>query len=213
LFSLLSCHSARTASGQVTADRDPYSVSREASSLSSWILEAWGYCPVAHHVLLVELARHANAINRSTCDGDITTHGVACTLALIKHCTEDGSTECSHASLEIERNITTDLPAFTLWLYRIHPKADMEFFSSLSQLSLSVERSQNSSRTSNDDRAYYTITNSKRQISLVEPAYDIATNCGNKTQKPSSREFRCKSESGILQLFIVWLCPIYFALT
>jgi len=38
--SLLPCHSAQTASRQVTADRDPYHLSREASSLSSWIWEA-----------------------------------------------------------------------------------------------------------------------------------------------------------------------------
>jgi hypothetical protein len=46
------------------------------------------------------------------------------------------------------------------WLYEMHPKVDMEYFSSLSQLSLLVKRSQSSSCQIND---YGTLLQSYKQ--------------------------------------------------
>jgi hypothetical protein len=146
----LSYHDVQTEPGQVTADRDPCSFAQRASPLSMWLLEAWKYCPDAHHVLEMELLRLATAINHSTRDEDVTADRVACTSALIDHCTREGSTNCSHASHDTDRDIATDLLTLTTWLYEMHPRADMEYFSSLSQLSLLVKRSQSSSCQPND---------------------------------------------------------------
>lgn len=131
-----------TEPNQDAADHDQHSVSQKASLLSLWLLEAWKQCPVAHHVLAVELLEFATAINHSICEEDVTTCRVACTLALLDHCTREGSTDCPHASLEIECNFTIELRTLTAWLYKIHPMADMEFFSSLTQLSLLVKQLQ-----------------------------------------------------------------------
>ena len=137
---------------QDTADHDQCSVSQKASLLSLWLLGAWEQCPVAHHVLAVELLELATAINHSICEEDVTTCRVACTLALLDHCTREGSTDCSHAGPEIERNFTIGLRTLTAWLYKIHPMADMEFFSSLTQLSLLVKQLQVGSLPNNEYR-------------------------------------------------------------
>ncbi|KAH0405446.1 hypothetical protein KCU89_g120, partial [Aureobasidium melanogenum] len=150
----LTYHDVQTEPGQVTADRDTCSLPQRASLLSSWLLEAWKHCPDAHHVLEVELLRLAAAINHSTCYGDVTADRVACTFALIDHCTRQGSIKCSHGGLDTDRDIATDLLTLTTWLYEMHPRADMEYFSSLSQLSLtSIKDSQTmSKRASRVDR-------------------------------------------------------------
>jgi hypothetical protein len=146
----LTYHDVQTEPGQVTADRDTCSLPQRASLLSSWLLEAWKHCPDAHHVLEVELLRLAAAIKHSTCYGDVTADRVACTFALIDHCTRQGSIKCSHGGLDTDRDIATDLLTLTTWLYEMHPRADMEYFSSLSQLSLLVKRSQTNSYQSDD---------------------------------------------------------------
>jgi hypothetical protein len=156
----LSYHDVQIESGQAIADRDPCSLAQRASPLSMWLLEAWKYCPDAHHVLEMELLRLATAINHSFRDKDITADRVACTSALIDHCTREGSTNCSHASLDADRDIATDLLTLTTWLYEMHSRADMEYFSSLSQLSLLVKRSQSSSCQIND---YGTLLQSYKQ--------------------------------------------------
>jgi hypothetical protein len=156
----LSYHDVQTEPGQVTADRDPCSLAQRASSLSMWLLEAWKHFPDAHHVLEMELLRLATATNHSTRDEDVAADCVACTSALIDHCTREGSTNCSHASLDADRDIATDLLTLTTWLYEMHSRADMEYFSSLSQLSLLVKRSQSSSCQIND---YGTLLQSYKQ--------------------------------------------------
>jgi hypothetical protein len=156
----LTYHDVQTEPGQEIADRDSCSLPQRASLLSSWLLEAWKHCPDAHHVLEVELLRLATAINHSTCYGDVTADRVACTSALIDHCTRQGSIKCSHGGLDTDRDIATDLLTLTTWLYEMHPRADMEYFSSLSQLSLFVKRSQTHFRQSDD---YKSVLRSYRQ--------------------------------------------------
>jgi hypothetical protein len=146
----LTCHDVQIEPSQVTAGHDSCSLPQRASLLSSWLLEAWKHCPDAHHVLEVELLRLATAINHSTCHGGVTADRVACTFALIDHCTREGSIKCSHGGLDTDRDIATDLLTLTTWLYEMHPKADMEYFSSLSQLSLLVKRSQTNSCQTED---------------------------------------------------------------
>jgi hypothetical protein len=153
-------HNVQTEFGEVTADRDSFSLAQRTSLLFLWLLEAWKHCPDAHHVLERELLRLATAIKHSTRDEDVTPDRVACTSALIDHCTEEGSTKCSHASLDTDRDIATDLLTLTTWLYEMHPRADMEYFSSLSQLSLLVKRSHTSSCQVDD---YRTLLQSYKQ--------------------------------------------------
>ncbi|KAG9764684.1 hypothetical protein KCU73_g852, partial [Aureobasidium melanogenum] len=69
----LSYHDVHARSGRVTADHDLCPVGQKVSFLSLWLLEAWEYCPDAHHVLQLELLSLATAINHSTRDEDITT--------------------------------------------------------------------------------------------------------------------------------------------
>jgi hypothetical protein len=95
---------------------------------------------VTHHVFAVDLVGSAAAINYSSRNEDVTTCRVTSSLALIGHCTKEGSTDCSHAGLEIECNFTTEPRTLTAWLHKIHPMADMECFSSPTQLSLLVKR-------------------------------------------------------------------------
>ena len=150
---------------QDTADHDQHSVSQKAYLLSLWLLEAWKQCPVAHHVLAVELLELATAINHSICEEDVTTCRVACTLALLDHCTREGSADCFHADLEIQCNFATELRTLTAWLYKIHPMADMEFFSSLTQLSLLVKQLQVDSLPNNKYRGL--LSSYKRQKAEV----------------------------------------------
>jgi hypothetical protein len=165
----LSSHDVQTEPGQVTADRDPCSLAQRASPLSMWLLEAWKYCPDAHHVLEMELLRLDTAINNSTRNEDVAADRVACTAALIDHCTREGSTNCSHATLDTDRDIATDLLTLTTWLYEMHPRADMEYFSSLSRLSLLVKRSQTSS-CQIDDHGTLLRTYKQRKADIVGQA-------------------------------------------
>ena len=180
----LTYHDGRTEPGQVIADCDPCSLPQRASLLSSWLLEAWKHCPDAHHVLERELMKLATAINHSIRHEDITTYRVACTFALINHCTREGSIKCSHRGLGTDRNIANDLLTLTTWLYEMHPKADMEYFSSLSRLSLLVKRSQTVSCQTDD---FKSVLRSYRQQKA-----DIV---GQACLRYSDKLLQCGSES------------------
>ncbi|KAI4739757.1 hypothetical protein E4T50_09800 [Aureobasidium sp. EXF-12298] len=131
-----------------TPMQDGHSFERR-SQLSEWLFQAWHHCPTAHYLFITELLSYGAALSRSSSEDEIATCRIDCTLALLAHCTEQRRTEKSdRCSTDCMTDVETR--ALVKWLYILRPGADMDLFTSLTQLSLLSQQSLSISRTGKD---------------------------------------------------------------
>jgi hypothetical protein len=147
-------------------DGDKFNISTEdghrserGSQLSQWLFQAWHYCPTAHYLFITELLSYGAALSRNSSEDEIAACHLDCTLALLAQFTEQRlAGESDHFSTDCKPDAETR--ALAKWLYILRPGADMDLFSSLTQLSLLGQQSLPVSRTGRD---YSTLVATFRQ--------------------------------------------------
>lgn len=123
--------------------------SGRGSQLSQWLFQAWHHCSTAHCLFITELLSYGAALSRNASDDQIAACHLDCTLALLAHCTEQRRTEESDRC-STDCMADAEVRALVKWLYILRPGADMDLFSSLTQLSLLSQQSLSVSRTGKD---------------------------------------------------------------
>lgn len=103
--------------------------------ISLWLRKAWAFSPNAHYIFVTPLLHLAAAIRGGNTQA-IAVHRVACTIALLAHCTNTHLAG-QPADAVADAVVDADVKALVEWLYALHPGADMECFGDLVQLAVS----------------------------------------------------------------------------